>query len=182
MKPFNPKPRPCSHCAKPFVPVRPLQSVCGPVCAARKVRKEKAEERAQVKTRKETAKPLSKWKAECQAIANKISRLRDAKDGCISCDKPASWGGQWHGSHFRSVGAASSLRFNLWNIHKACSVCNNHLSGNIAEYEPRLVKKIGQAKVDWLKSQNQLKKYDLDYLKKYKRVMGKYLKRLEKKQ
>lgn len=180
LKPFNPKPRPCQACGKPFVPARPLQSVCSPRCAARKVKQDKAEERAQIKTRREAVKNRVQWLAECQAIANKYARIRDAGDGCISCDKPASWGGQWHGSHFRSVGAASAVRLNLWNIHKACSVCNHHLSGNVAAYRPRLVEKIGAARVEWLEAQNQLVRYDVDYLKKYKRVMGKRLRRMEK--
>lgn len=143
---------------------------------------DKAEERSKLKQRKEAIKTRQQWLAECQAIANRYARIRDAKDGCISCDKPASWDGQWHGSHFRSVGAASAIRLNLWNIHKACSVCNHHLSGNIAGYRPRLVEKIGQDKVDWLEAQNHLVRYDIEYLKKYKQVMGKRLKRLEKKQ
>lgn len=156
--------------------------------AAKALRKAEKQSKARARVeredhakRKESAKPRAKWLAECQAIANKIARLRDIADGCISCDKPASWGGQWHGSHFRSVGAASAVRFNLWNIHKACSVCNNHLSGNLVAYRPRLVNKIGQTRVDWLESQNQITRHDVDYLKKYKRVMGAKLKRLEKK-
>ena len=88
--------------------------------------------------------------------------------------------GQWHGSHFRSVGAASAVRFNLWNIHKACSICNHHLSGNIAGYKPRLIQKIGLEKVEWLESQNQVVRHDIEYLKRYKRVMGKRLRMLEK--
>lgn len=150
--------------------------------AAKQARAEAKVQRAENKRRKEAIKPRQQWLAECQAIANRYARIRDAKDGCISCDKPASWDGQWHGSHFRSVGAASAIRLNLWNIHKACSVCNHHLSGNIAGYRPRLVKKIGQDKVDWLEAQNHLVRYDIEYLKKYKQVMGKRLKRLEKKQ
>lgn len=137
-------------------------------------------ERAETRRRKEAIKTRAQWLAECQAIANKYARIRDAKDGCISCDKPASWDGQWHGSHFRSVGAASAVRLNLWNIHKACSVCNHHLSGNVAAYRPRLVEKIGASRVEWLEAQNQLVRYDVDYLKKYKRVIGKRLRRMEK--
>ena len=182
MKPFEPKARHCKQCGSLFAPVRPLQSVCSPKCAAKKVKADKAEERSKLKQRKEAIKTRQQWLAECQAIANRYARIRDAKDGCISCDKPASWDGQWHGSHFRSVGAASAIRLNLWNIHKACSVCNHHLSGNIAGYRPRLVEKIGQDKVDWLEAQNHLVRYDIEYLKKYKQVMGKRLKRLEKKQ
>lgn len=137
-------------------------------------------DRAEAARRKEAAKSPTKWREECQAIVNKIARLRDIDDGCISCDKPANWQGQWHGSHFRSVGAASAVRFNLWNIHKACSVCNHHNSGNIAGYTPRLIAKIGQERVDWLYAQTKVTRYDVDYLKKYKRVMGKKLRRMEK--
>lgn len=136
-------------------------------------------ERAEIRKRKEAIKTRQQWLAECQAIANKYVRVRDAKNGCISCDKPASWDGQWHGSHLRSVGSASAVRFNLWNINKSCSVCNNHLSGNIREYERRLRAKIGNEKVDWLYSQNQIKRYSIDYLKRYKTVIGRRLRRME---
>ena len=170
----------CKVCAKPFNPMRPMQSVCSPVCAMKKVRSDKKQERESIKQRKEKIKTRQEWLAECQAIANRYARIRDAKDGCISCDKPATWPGQWHGSHFRSVGAASAVRLNLWNIHKACSVCNHHLSGNVAQYRPRLVEKIGLAKVEWLESQNQLVRYDIEYLKRYKKVIGKRLRRMEK--
>lgn len=180
MKPFNPKPRPCKTCRNSFVPDRPMQSVCSPKCAMKKVRQDKAEERAQIKTRKEAAKPRAKWLAECQAIVNKIVRLRDADLGCCSCDKGSGWGGQWHASHLRSVGAASAVRFHLWNIHKGCSVCNNHLSGNLAEYLPRIRARIGDDKVDWLYAQNQVVKHNIEYMKRFKAVMGRKLKRMEK--
>jgi len=138
------------------------------------------EDRAETKRRKEKLKTERDWLNECQVIANRYARVRDRKDGCISCDKPASWDGQWHGSHFRSVGAASAVRLNLWNIHKACSVCNNHLSGNIAEYTPRLIDKIGAEKVEWLRAQNSVTRYGVEYLKRYKAVIGKRLRRMEK--
>lgn len=162
------------------MPARPLQAVCSPRCATRKVKADRAADRVKLKERKAALKPRRQWLDECQAIVNKIARLRDKDDGCISCDKPASWDGQWHGSHFRSVGAASAVRLNLWNIHKACSPCNHHKSGNIAEYRPRLIEKIGAQRVEWLESQNQLVRYDVDYLKRFKSVMGKRLRRLEK--
>lgn len=139
-------------------------------------------QRVEIKRRKEAIKSRKQWEDECQAIINKIARLRDKDDGCISCDKPSTWGGQWHGSHFRSRGAASAIRFNLWNIHKSCSICNNHLSGNLEGYLPRIIQKIGIEKVEWLQGQNQVVKYDIDYLKRLKEVMGKKLKRMESKQ
>lgn len=175
----------CRICKGLFTKHRPLQSICGDTaCIVESVYRFQAKreriDRAKTKQKLEAIKPRAKYMAEAQAIANRYARVRDAKDGCISCDKPANWGGQWHGSHFRSVGAASAVRLNLWNIHKACSVCNNHLSGNIADYTPRLIAKVGAERVEWLRAQNQLVKHDIDYLKKYKKVIGKRLKRMLK--
>lgn len=150
------------------------------IAADRKRKAEAKVERARTRQRKEAIKPRQRWLAECQAIANKIVRLRDAHLGCCSCDRPASWNGQWHASHLRSVGAASAVRFHLWNIHKGCSICNNHLSGNLAEYLPRIRARIGDDKVDWLYTQNHRVTYDVEYLKRFKAVMGKRLRRMEK--
>lgn len=173
----------CRHCGKEFAPARPLQAVCSPKCAraATVVAKKaaKASERASTKARREKLKTRQDWAREAQAIVNKYVRMRDWWRGCISCDKGHGWDGQWHASHFRSVGAASALRFNLWNIHKSCSVCNNWKSGNLAEYLPRMVERFGQDRVDWLMAQNQLADYSVDYLQRLKSVMGKRLKRLE---
>lgn len=174
------KSKPCGHCGSSFTPARPMQAVCSPICAARSVKAKNKQEREQFKERKEKAKRISKWEEECRAIVQKIARIRDRNDGCISCHMPANYGGVWHGSHFRSHGAASAVQFHLWNIHKACAQCNLFKSGNIAEYRPRLVEKIGQEKVDWLMSQNQIVRHPVDYYKRFKAVMGKRLRRLEK--
>ena len=171
----------CSQCARPFMRRTTLHRVCSPLCAVRSVRAQKKAERADTKRRKEAAKPRSQWLKEAQAVVNRYVRLRDAKLGCVSCDKSATWGGQWHASHFRSVGAASAVRFNLWNIHKACSICNNWKSGNLSEYEPRLRERIGAEKVDWLRTQNQLADFQIEYLKRLKVVFAKRVKRMEKK-
>lgn len=179
--------RKCKVCRTHFTPVRPLQSVCCPACAlvlARNVTeknlaKAKAEDRKKTKEKLEKMKTRKDWADEAQAVVNKYVRLRDAHFGCVSCDKPAAWPGQWHASHFRSRGAASAIRFNLWNIHKSCSICNNWKSGNLSEYEPRLRKKIGDQKVDWLRTQNQQSNFTIEYLKRLKAIMSKKIKRLE---
>ena len=176
----------CRVCPTRFTPSRPLQVACCPDCAQALARRnrEKAEKRAATIERQKTRAALealksrADWLREAQAAVNRYVRLRDRKKGCISCDRPATWDGQWHASHFRSVGAASAVRFNLWNIHKACSVCNHHLSGNLAAYRPRLVALIGQKRVDWLDSQNQVVRHDIEYLKKIKRVFSKRANRI----
>lgn len=174
------KPRPCEECKALFSPQRMGAKVCSPRCAARFVRAQNDAKKAEEKQRREKMKRRSKWEDECRAIVQKIARLRDRNDGCISCHLPSTWGGQWHGSHFRSHGAASAVQFHLWNIHKSCSSCNRDKGGNIENYRPRLIEKIGQEKVDWLLAQNQTVRLDVEYYKKFKRVMGKRLRRLEK--
>ena len=182
--------RTCNVCQVRFRPVRPMQSVCSPGCAIKEVgikrdkaaakalAKAAAEDRRQTRAALAKIKPRAQWLAECQAIVNKMARLRDVHRGCVSCDRPASWNGQWHASHLRSVGAASAVRFHLWNINKSCSICNNHLSGNIGSYLPRLRERIGNEKVDWLYQQNKVVRHDINYLRRFKIVMSQRLRRL----
>lgn len=178
----------CKACKTAFMPIRPMQRVCSPLCAltiarevnAKKAKTVKAIERRSDKAKLEKLKSRATWAREAQTAVNRYVRLRDAALGCVSCDKPASWDGQWHASHFRSVGAATAVRFHLWNIHKSCSVCNNWKSGNLSEYEPRLREKIGHEKVDWLRTQNQLSAFTVDYLKRLKQIFTKRAKRIER--
>lgn len=178
----------CKVCKSAFEPRSPMQVVCGWQCAAEWTLRQKAKKEAkarlddkrQDRAKKEALKSRQDWLKEAQTAVNKYVRLRDHHLGCVSCDKPASWQGQWHASHFRSVGASPATRFNLWNIHKACSVCNNYLSGNLSEYEPRLRAKIGDEKVDLLRSMNHQPKYSVEYLKRLKNVYTRKAHRLRR--
>lgn len=184
----DPRPRKCRVCKAPFMPRNSMHVACSPMCALdiAKVQRAKAEaakakqERRATREAKERIKSRQDWLREAQVAVNRYVRLRDAKLGCVSCDRPASWDGQWHASHFRSVGAASAVRFHLWNIHRACSICNNHLSGNIAGYRPRLISRIGTERVEWLERQTQLVRYDATYLKRLKQVFTKKANRAAK--
>ncbi|PRW85345.1 recombination protein NinG [Pseudomonas fluorescens] len=186
----GPRRKRCPECRVMFTPSRNAQAVCGEIeCAVAYGKSEKGQasakkaladiERKDIKVRKEKLKSRAEYAKEAQAVINRYVRLRDAHLGCISCDKPASWGGQWHCSHFRSVGAAPHIRYNLWNMHRSCSVCNNHLSGNIAGYRPKLIEKIGQRKVDWLESNHSIARHDIPYLKRIKEIFTKKCRRLE---
>lgn len=185
----QPKPKTCKNpaCRASFVPQRLGQAVCNYTCglAIKDVNQEKARkslaqvERREIKVRKEKLRSRADHAKEAQAVINRYVRLRDAHLGCISCDKPASWGGQWHCSHFRSVGAAAHLRFNLWNMNKSCSQCNAHLSGNIMVYRPRLVEKIGAEKVEWLERNQDLVRHEIPDLKRLKAVFSKKVRRIE---
>ena len=186
----RPRRKRCPECRVMFTPARGSQAVCGEIeCAISYGKSEKGQAsakkaladvgRREIKVRKEALKTRADHAKEAQTVINRYVRLRDAHLGCISCDKPASWGGQWHCSHFRSVGAAAHLRFNLWNMNKSCSQCNAHLSGNIMVYRPRLVEKIGAEKVEWLECNQELVRHEIPYLKRLKAVFTKKAKRLE---
>jgi hypothetical protein len=148
--------------------------------AAKKKAKEARIERAETKKKLEKIVPMSVHLDRTQAVINAYVRLRDADKGCISCPRPASWGGQWHASHYKSRGANSALRFNLLNLHKACSICNNHLSGNMAGYVPGLIERIGQEKVEMLDNFDRSRTYTIEYLARMRKVFNKKIKRLEK--
>ena len=182
-----PRPKKCRVCRETYTPSKALQVVCSPSCAllhakqkGEKERKALAKiERKAIREAKERIKPRAAYMKEAQMVINSYVRLRDAHLGCVSCERPATWQGQWHASHFRSRGAAPHLRFNLHNIHKACSICNNHLSGNIMGYRPELVRRIGEERVAMLEASQERAGFTIDYLKRLKRVFAKKCRQIE---
>jgi len=173
----------CKVCREKFEPRYFLQKACiKPACLAEWSKRDREAKQVQSdKVRREAIKPLSKWLSEAQAAINRYVRARDAKHGCISCDKTNSWDGQWHCSHYYSRGHSSALRFNLLNMNKSCSVCNLHLSGNIGEYTPRLIAKIGQASFDNLESRKADRvSYSVEYCRRVKKLFSKRARYYEK--
>lgn len=173
---MKPKPKVCRVCKAPFWPSRSTQIVCtwqhALEWAGLKADKEAtATAKQEAKAHRDkvaAAKPKSYFAKLAQAAFNRWVRLRDIADGCISCDRPATWGGQWHASHYRSRGAAPELAYDPDNVHKACSICNAHLSGNIAGYRRGLSAKIGVEKVEWLEGPHEPAKYTIEQLKEIK--------------
>lgn len=161
------KPKRCKVCKTEFQPVRTFQRTCSTACAVEQARATvKKKQRAEDRETKKRLKSRSDWMREAQQAFNKFIRLRDAALPCISCGR---WHqGQWHASHYRSVGACPELRFDEQNVHKACSACNNHLSGNIIEYRLRLIEKIGQQEVDRLEGVHELQKLTIEEIRKIK--------------
>ncbi|HEX7911761.1 MAG TPA: recombination protein NinG [Paraburkholderia sp.] len=182
------KPRKCRQCKAIFTPARSMQAVCSPACAAEHAKKLAAQkaaranraERKSIRAALEKAKTRGTHLKEAQVAVNAYVRLRDANKPCISCDRPATWGGQWHASHYRAVGSNPGWRFNLWNISKSCSICNAWKSGNLTEYRPRLIAKIGLERVEMLERESPVRKYDIEYLKRLKRIFRDKTKRLRK--
>ncbi len=181
----------CPHCLGKLEPGQRIHPACiGGYADAQQAKKARAEakkaktakktERAETKRRKEALKKISELEADCRKIVQEIARIRDRHDGCISCHMGPNYDGAWHGSHYRAHGACSSLQLHLWNIHKSCAQCNLFKGGNIAEYRPRLVEKIGADRVEWLDNQPKSQKFSREYLYRFKDVMGRRLRRMRK--
>ena len=144
------KDRRCAVCREVYTPKRiglKITKVClNAACVldwAQGIRAKEAEKTARVRKKAFLDDDKSFQRAKAQKAFNEFIRLRDAALGCISCEKPANWQGQWHAGHYKTTGARPDLRFNEDNCHKQCSVCNNHLSGNLGNYRASLYQKIG---------------------------------------
>jgi hypothetical protein len=137
-----------------------------------KIKREKAAKQEH-KAAKERIKSRGDWAREAQAAFNAWIRWRDKDLPCISCQRHHT--GQYHAGHYRSIGSNPSIRFSELNVHKQCSVCNNHRSGNLTEYRIHLLKRIGQTALDWLEGPHDAKKYSIDDLR---RIRDEYRARL----
>lgn len=134
------------------------------------------EQRAKHRADKERLKTKSDHTKDAQTAFNAYIRKRDEHLPCISCQRHHS--GQYHAGHYRSVGGNPELRFEPLNTHRQCQPCNTHLSGNLIDYRINLIKKIGQAKVDWLEGPHEPKRYTIDDLKDIKALYRKKLREL----
>jgi len=179
LKSASPRRKRCPECRVMYAPARESQAVCGEIaCAIAHAQSERGQETARkslaqverrdIKVRKEKLKSRADHLREAQQAFNEWIRLRDADLPCVSCDKPSTWAGQWHASHFRSVGSSPEHRFNPANVHKACSVCNNHMSGNILGYKPELERRIGVEAVEALLGPSEPKRYTVEEIKAIK--------------
>lgn len=144
---------------------------CSIPCLTQHTRDKKAaaiakRERQELRKAKERLKTRQDWIRDAQRWFNKWVRLRDECETCISCNRDHR--GQYHAGHYRTTGACPELRFEPLNVHKQCSACNNHLSGNIVEYRINLVKKLGAETVEWLEGPHEPKKWTIEELREIK--------------
>ncbi len=198
-KAIKPKPKQCPICGTEYTPRSSLQKVCHNYkCAmefnrqvdarnaAREQRKQDKLQRDDLRQRREKLKGVSEWQKEAQTAFNRYIRWRDFNKECASC------GGQLIGSsnyltgsavdasHYRSRGAAPHLRFNVFNVHAACTRCNRQLSGNAVEFRIRLIQRIGLERVERLEADNTPRKFDIEYLKRVKSIFTRRARHYEK--
>ncbi|HEI9941345.1 TPA: recombination protein NinG [Proteus mirabilis] len=185
--------RRCKICREWFIPKQSFQNWCSPehgfeLSEQRKNKdKEKAlaklkkenqkkerEAKDKLKARKLAVKPLLYFTKQAQTAFNAFIRERDKEEPCISCGRFHE--GQYHAGHYRTTGANPELRFDEDNCHKQCAPCNNHLSGNIENYTPRLIEKIGQERFERLMGSHELPKWKRE---DYERIRDHYRAKLK---
>lgn len=132
--------------------------------------------RKDVKERKDKLKTRSDYMREAQIAFNAYIRVRDKGRACVSCggiQGDIKHGGSFDAGHYRSVGSAPHMRFVVFNCHSQCKKCNNHLSGNAIVYRNALCKRFGSEFVERLDNNNQIRRFDIPYLKRIKQIFNK---------
>lgn len=185
--------RRCYVCKVKFKidPQRLSKVVCSPECAedekgirAGEIRRKrlKSEERKKDRERLDKISHGLSWhKKNVQKLCNQYVRMRDKDLSCISCGKPASnTPNDWDAGHYRSVGAAPHLRFNVLNIHKQCKHCNQYLAGNIVMYRLGLIDRIGLAEVEKIEADQEPRHYKIHDLELLAEEFKRMIKELEK--
>lgn len=174
-KPKQPKQKTCKACKAKFMPSMKMQSVCDWKCAAvhaenLRIKREASEAK---RVRKETKQKLDAMKSIPQLIAkaqvafNAYIRFRDRNESCICCGLPYGTneiGGDYDCGHFRTRGAAGHLRFNEDNAFGQRKYCNKWSSGNQLAMEAGMIKRIGLARVEAVKNNNEIHKWTREEL------------------
>ena len=166
------KTKTCKICKSKFQPSRPLQLVCGAVCATQygkkhlnKVKiqsdKKKLLERKELK---ESIKTSKDYRNELQRKINALVRAIDEGCKCISCGQVKE---SYDAGHFKASGAHRTITFHLLNIWAQCRACNWYRDSKY-QYVDGLTELVGQDLFDVIVSlplQYKELKLDIEQLK-----------------
>lgn len=180
----------CTTCQTEFTKQRMGQKVCSPICAARLVRTQKAEqtarkkvERAMDKKRAAALETIPQLIKKAQHAFNAFIRERDKARTCICCQQPLGTGdvgGLYDCGHYRSTGSASHLRFDEDNAHAQRKYCNRHGAGRAVDYRIGLIARIGLERVEALECNNEVVRWDRDTLRQIAVIYRAKLRQLQK--
>lgn len=175
------KPKICKQCREEYTPRVGMQAVCSLPCALDQSRQKQQEatdkeQKQRDAKAKDKLKTRSQWIKECQAAFNSYIRARDYGKPCISSGRVYGdivYGGTVDCGHYRSIGSAAHLRFNFLNAWGQAAIDNRHLSGNTVEYRKGLIARIGLERVEALENNNDIRTFEIYYLKRLKKLMNK---------
>lgn len=165
------KPEPiadCIICAKPFMRLNTLQTVCSVKCARQVPIVNRKAERAKDRATRERMKPRKKLMQEARDAFNSFIRARDAGLPCICCGAPMGPdrpGGAVDAGHYLSVGSAPHLRFEESNVHAQRKSCNRPGGTTRDSFRAGMIARVGLAEVERLESDQAPRKYTADDLR-----------------
>ena len=133
----------CKNCKAIFTPIKFNQKYClDEPCIKVWVNSQKEKEwktrKTEIKEKLQTVQELSKL---AQIYFNSFIRNRDRNKGCISCG--SLLGQKFDAGHYFSSGGYKAVTFNEDNVHGQCVYCNQHLHGNLLNYQIGIQKRIG---------------------------------------
>lgn len=185
--------RKCAVCRTEFPPRSMTHKACGFECATelalrvRQAQERKAAraDRAETKRKLDSLKTRSAHMKAAQVSFNRYVRLRAIRWGhaCISSGAPldsSGVGGGFDCGHYRSVGSAPHLRFNLNNAWGQSKQDNRYGAGAAFEYRRGLIALRGIDVVEALEADNRVRKFDIDYLKRIKAIFDKKANRIQR--
>ncbi len=187
-KPKSPRTRKCLCCKSWFKPIEQGITTCSTDCAilygksnfTKQVTKEKRNAKRKLRENDKSA-----LMQDCQKLAQKIGRQHGVLSGiteCVTCDVILSTQQQVDGGHFLPKNNYSAIKLYTLQIHPQCVKCNQYNSGMRADYKVFMIGRYGLEKSEWLESFKGVisKMYTIEYLRKYKLVMGKRSKVLQR--
>jgi hypothetical protein len=140
--------KPCANkdCDKQFMQYKSTVKVCSMACAiqdakTKRVTKDAKEWRVERKKRKDKLETVQDLLKKAQKVFNTFIRLRDKDQPCISCDRKL--GTKYDCGHYFSSGGHKSVTFDESNCHAQCIYCNQHLHGNLLNYQIGIKERIG---------------------------------------
>ena len=106
------------------------------------------------------------YEKKLERIFNEFIRERDRDKPCISCDAKAG-AYRLTAGHYFPAGSNKNVRFDEDNVMGQCWYnCNKNRHGNLSEYLPRLIVRIGQERYESLLERRKIpRKYTIPELK-----------------
>ena len=93
------------------------------------------------KARKEKLETVQDLMKKAQKVFNTWIRKRDKGKPCVSCGK--ALGSKFDCGHYYSSGGHKNVTFDEDNCNGQCVHCNQHLHGNLLNYQIGIAKRIG---------------------------------------
>lgn len=145
------KPKTCKICKGEFIPFSTTARVCSPTCALewnrqkdiKAAAKQKRKERSITMQKRKELMTRTEWYSRLQTLVNQyVIHVRDVGKPCCTCGTENNI--KYDAGHLFTRKARPDIRFDLFNIHKQCSIqCNQHGSGMRHEYKLFIVDTYG---------------------------------------